>query len=139
MKIGFTGTQLGCSEEQFFSFRCFIEDLKPTEFHHGDCIGADSQAHRVVREISSPLFRINIIIHPPLNPDKRALCESDERRTPKDYLVRNRDIVNETDLLIACPKEANEIIRSGTWSTIRYAKKMGRVCRIICPDGSVLI
>jgi hypothetical protein len=50
---------------------------------------------------------------------------------------RNHDIVDETELLIACPGELAEAVRSGTWATVRYARKLGRPIVIFWPDGSV--
>jgi len=42
----------------------------------------------------------------------------------KTYLERNLDIVKNSSLLIACPINKNkEELRSGTWSTIRKARK----------------
>lgn len=54
---------------------------------------------------------------------------------PEDLLARNRDIVDETEILIACPGHMHEELRSGTWSTIRYAVKIQRPHIIIWPDG----
>jgi hypothetical protein len=39
------------------------------------------------------------------------------------YLERNKRIVDNVTLLIATPKEFHHTLRSGTWSTIRYAWK----------------
>lgn len=42
------------------------------------------------------------------------------RWAPKNpYMIRNQMIVDHSDMLIACPKEADHSVRSGTWSTIR--------------------
>ena len=68
----------------------------------------------------------------------RAFCKGDETRKQKDYLDRNHDIVDETELLIACPKEPEEITRSGTWATIRYARKKKKKLRIILPNGRMI-
>jgi hypothetical protein len=105
------------------------------EFHHGDCIGADAEAANIFRLCISP----NILVsHPPLNPSKRAYVLSAEVRPEKEYLERNQDIVNETAFLIACPKEfAGEELRSGTWSTVRYARKVGKRVTIVRPDGTI--
>lgn len=43
----------------------------------------------------------------------------------EDYLDRNREMVDGADVLIAFPKTAEEETRSGTWATIRYARKVG--------------
>lgn len=42
------------------------------------------------------------------------------RWAPKNpYMIRNQSIVDHSDMLIACPKEADHSVRSGTWATIR--------------------
>jgi hypothetical protein len=140
MNVGFTGTQKGWTKEQKDSFYRIIDKhdflIKPkywTSFHHGDCIGADWQAHFLI-----DLMKVPIVIHPPIKEDKRAFCQHyTEIRKQKEYLARNKDIVNETDVLIATPKEDKEIVRSGTWSTVRYARKKGKRIIIIYPDGMV--
>ena len=132
MKIGFTGTQTGMCKEQKKMLYNILTELKqsketlPTEFHHGDCIGADKEAHDIVQLIGG----IDLILHPPENDKKRAFCEGYARRAhPKPYLERNRRIVDSVDLLIVAPKEQEETLRSGTWSTYRYAKRtnVGRI------------
>jgi hypothetical protein len=52
-------------------------------------------------------------------------------------LVRNRSVVEAAfgGLLIACPK-GPEVWRSGTWATIRYARRRGCVPLIFWPDGT---
>jgi predicted Rossmann fold nucleotide-binding protein DprA/Smf involved in DNA uptake len=59
------------------------------------------------------------------------------QRAEKPYLARNRDIVLETIALIAAPAEPQERIRSGTWSTVRFAKKQGKTVILILPDGTI--
>lgn len=118
MKIGFTGTRKGMTDIQKELFTKLIIERNPIEFHHGDCIGADYDAHQNVSKLG-----IRIVIHPPIIPTYRAYCKSFNIFPPLPYMVRNRSIVNETDLLIACPKSNKEELRSGTWSTVRYARK----------------
>jgi len=60
------------------------------------------------------------------------------RRKAKPYLARNQDIVDETEVLIAVPAQKKEIVRSGTWATIRRARKAGRLIYFIFPDGRVV-
>jgi hypothetical protein len=122
MKIGFTGTQRGMTEEQVNSVAFFIAELNPTEVHHGDCIGADADFHKLVRATCP---QAKIVIHPPLNESKRAFCEGDEILPAKDYLVRNHDIVEASEVMIATPEQVTEQKRgSGTWATIRYSRKL---------------
>ena len=120
MKVGFTGTQKGMTIKQKRNFFRILKTIHFTEFHHGDCKGADKEAHDIV----ALFFKdVTIIIHPPDNDLKRAHCVGDVWCLPKPYLERNHDIVNECNILIAIPKNNNEVLRSGTWATIRYARK----------------
>jgi hypothetical protein len=78
---------------------------------------------------------VKIVGHPPNNPAKRAFVPCDESRTPKDYLTRNHEIVRETELLLAFPK-GKEQLRSGTWATVRLARKQKRTVVVFGPDGT---
>lgn len=132
MKVGFTGTQDGMTLAQRAACWNILDDLVPDEFHHGLCIGADEEAHGLVLQFPS----CEVHGHPPLNMSKMAKCQCDVLHAPKEYLVRNRDIVDATERLIATPKGAEEL-RSGTWSTVRYARTLGRRLYIVMPDGKV--
>ena len=119
MKIGFTGSRGGLSPDQTYKIVEVLSNCNPSEVHHGDCVGADEQFHNICRDLNIP-----IIIHPPTNESKRAFCEGGSLQKAKfSYLKRNQNIVDCCDLLIACPETATEKLRSGTWSTIRYARK----------------
>ncbi len=131
--IGFTGTQVGMTKPQFTSFFKVYKELGIKEFHHGDCIGSDAEAHVVARTHGSW-----IVIHPPSSFSKRAFCKGDVARRPAPYLERNKDIVADTQLMIATPKQMAEIQRSGTWATVRYARRKDREIFIIYPDGTVV-
>lgn len=132
MTSGFTGTQRGMTAAQAAVVRLLFSKLGVTELHHGDCIGADRHAHLIACEMG-----IRVIIHPPSNDSKRAFCKGDETRPERDYLTRNRDIVIESDVIIATPKEEKEVLRSGTWSTIRRARKRGKPTVIVSPSGKL--
>lgn len=131
--IGFTGTRNGMTIRQREMFGLLLklygaEDM----FHHGDCVGADREAH------SLALTRlIKIHIHPPEDPKARANCEGyTEIAEPKPYLDRNHDIVDACDVLFAMPSSREEEQRSGTWATIRYARKQEKALIVIWPDGA---
>ncbi len=133
--LGFTGTREGLTEKQYLALRSEISrrDLSPaTIFRHGDCIGADSDAHDVVRACS----HARIFGHPPDRAALRAYRQCDHLMPERPYLDRNRDIVNMSDELIACP-DGPERQRSGTWSTVRYAVKQHKPVTIIYPDGTL--
>ena len=134
MNIGFTGTRKGMTKHQKDKFRFILKMLTPNHFDlfiHGDCIGADDEADTIVRK-KYPSIRI--VLHPPTSDKYRAFCSSPNIYTypKKPYLVRNKHIVNKCDILIACP-EGKETLSSGTWSTIRYAFKIGKPTIIIPP------
>lgn len=132
-RIGFTGTQLGMTTEQIVAVDILLfDDLIAEWVHHGDCIGADADFHRLAK-----LSGLKTHGHPPINPNKRAWCDFDEIEEEKEYLDRNKDIVDAVDFMIACPKEFREQLRSGTWSTIRYARIQRKPGVIVWPDGKV--
>ena len=130
MIVGFTGTQEGMNALQKAMFVGVIARLCPAEFHHGDCIGADMEAHDLIRQ---HLPRCRIVVHPPDINDKRAYSECDDVRPAKPYLVRNKAIVFSCDELVAAPKSRIEELRSGTWSTIRAARKAGKPVHMVWP------
>lgn len=103
-------------------------------FHHGDCVGGDEEGHRIAERLSW-----QIGIHPPINEKHRAFCKSDHvvilMYEPLDYLARNHAIVKASSLMIACPGSLMEVLRSGTWATIRHAKAVGKPLLIIYPNG----
>lgn len=134
MKIGFTGTQIGINNKQAAALQKLVKHFQPKEVCHGDCIGADSFFHLIVR-FNLPLTVIRIF--PPVIDDKRAWCKADIVEPDGEYLDRNKKIVDATDMLLATPKEKEEQLRSGTWSTIRYAKKTNKPYIIVFPDGSL--
>jgi hypothetical protein len=104
-------------------------------FHHGDCVGADAEAHDSVRH---EFPKVVIVIHPPAKDTKRAFKKGDRSERPKQYLARNRDIARACQVLIATPKQDFEVNRSGTWSTVRYAREYGKKIYVILPDGEVV-
>jgi hypothetical protein len=123
MGIGFTGTSYRFPTlavgEQLITRLKQLWDEGEREFHHGDCIHMDEWAALRAREIG-----FTLICHPPLNDWKRAFVTSHLTLPPKPYLARNKDIVKCSRLLLACPNTQAEELRSGTWMTIRWARKM---------------
>lgn len=136
MNFGFTGTREGMTGRQWRALHDYLCSTEVTEAHHGDCVGSDAQFHGLVRLLHPTAC---IKIHPPLNPRHRAFCLGDLRFPRRDYLDRNKDIVDLSEYLIATPHELTERQRSGTWSTIRYARKQGRGILIVFPTGKLSI
>lgn len=83
------------------------------------------------------LIGFRIVGHPPIVTSKRAFFQCDELRDPLPYLARNHKIVDAVQEMLACPGEVMEQLRSGTWATIRYARRVGKPVHVILPDGRV--
>lgn len=139
MRVGMTGTRKGMSWQQLSMFRKMLDSLnsnpsiddKPA-FHHGDCIGADMEANSLAQEAGYRTYA-----HPPVISTNRAWCKSDVILPVADYMVRNRDIVEAVDRMLAAPKaEKEEFAGSGTWAAIRYTIQVQKPIMIIFPDGS---
>lgn len=129
MVIGFTGTSKGMDPYQKQKVLELLRELKPDLVRHGDCVGADTEFHQIASSLN-----ISTCIHPPDNDSKRSFCKSDSILPAKPYLNRNKDIVSMSNLLIATPETAKEVLRSGTWSTVRYAKRVDKEVIICNPD-----
>lgn len=132
VKVGFTGTRRGMTASQWASFtaliRKFCQKYERVEFHHGQCIGADEEAASIAKELGCW-----IVSHPPTNQKAMSDFAFDESRAPRPYLQRNHGIVDEADVMLAAPGEIEEQLRSGTWATIRYARRSGKPAEILYP------
>lgn len=132
--IGFTGNRFGLTEDQKFGIKSIFQHFDNINVSHGDCIGADTDFHNLCLEYRNlnPHKILTIQIFPPDDPKMRAFNSGDFLMPEKPYLKRNDDIINNSEILIACPIDKNhEILRSGTWSTIRKARKLGKQMYIL--------
>jgi hypothetical protein len=131
-QIGFTATRDGLTGPQLVALSEVLASLPPySEGHHGDAIGGDAAIHRMLKAMGW-----RIVIHPAYASRHRAFMQdADEKRRPKRPLDRNIDIVQETSRLIACPGGIGEEIRSGTWQTIRTARRLHKPITLVWPDG----
>lgn len=137
--VGFTGTRKGMTIAQHASVvkimlqhyarkKHYGEDYA---WHHGICIGADQQVH-----ILAKIFEFDVHGHPPEDRRYMAPCSHfNHVYSPQPYITRNHHIVNTCYLLVATPKEVEEIQRSGTWATVRYARNQGKDVIVINPLG----
>ncbi len=153
MIIGFTGSQSGRNPFQANEVMKCFDKFMPHTLHHGDCIGSDAETHYdfIRWHIKNNTQERTIIIHPPIDFKKRAMvtltmfgqfrddynnCKfkiNIKFREPFAYLERNRHIVDESEQIVATPKEVEHTLRSGTWATIRYAWKQKKTTIIIPP------
>jgi hypothetical protein len=105
------------------------------KLRHGDCIGGDAQLARIAKDLGYYL-----IAHPghPKDPNEtkyRAFTDfNDEIREIKPFIVRDKDMVDGAGLLLAAPYQDYEVTRSGTWTTVRYAKNEGVTVAFVYPS-----
>jgi hypothetical protein len=131
--LGITGTRNGTNDKQHLTLAAIVGFLMPDEAHHGDCVGVDAEFHDLIRELT----RAIIIVHPPSNPKKRAWKKGDFILKEKPFMVRDDDIIDESDLMIAVPFQFEEQGKgSGTWAVIRHTRKARKPLIIIWPDGT---
>ncbi len=136
MIVGFTGTRRGLTVDQKATFEGLMWD-RCHEFHHGSCCGADVEAAKIVRNTLKN--HVKIIGHPGPTGESCKVSSGvdDEVTKDKTHFARNRDIVNLSDELIACPGEMESPGYGGTWYTINYARKVKKPLTIVYPDGSI--
>jgi hypothetical protein len=120
------------TEKQREKLRMILQFYDAEEtFHHGDCVGSDKEAHDL-----AAARKMRIHVHPPDNDKARAHCYgAHETSEPKPYIERNHDIVDACNPIVATPETHEEELRSGTWATVRYARKKGKTVITIWPDG----
>jgi hypothetical protein len=136
--VGFTGTRSGLTPTQAATLRRVAQELAHHEdknrwLHHGDCVGGDLAAHN---EFGEQGFKV--CVHPPQEGKHRAMTVGDVHMAWKPNLERNMQIVFHSDVMVACPS-GPELLRSGTWATIRYARKAERPMMLILPTGSITL
>ena len=128
IKVGFTGTRSGMSDKQKDEVKSALfnsEKYNVTHIFHGGCIGADIDFHDMC------FGHTKIVVYPghsakdPENMENRGEIQgADTVYVSQTHFKRNRDIVDNCDVLFATPYNDNG--QGGTWYTINYAKKVGK-------------
>lgn len=137
--IGFTGTHIGMKPAQmdatFALLRSLLSLYPESVLRHGDCVGADAEA-----DAMASLLGIPRIAYPCTLESMRAHRElrgarlGDDPRPPRS---RNARIVALSTVLVAAPRTPKEVVRSGTWMTVRIAERAQKTVWIVWPDGRV--
>lgn len=109
-----------------------LAQWKPAELHHGDALGADAEMHTLAREAG-----VRIVVHPANVPRHRAFSDGDRVHPPRAKTVRDRAVVDASDILLATPASPDvDGPDSGTWYTIQYALFVGCSVVVVWPDGT---
>lgn len=126
MIVGFTGTRRGMTGAQSDTVMRLLRSFHTpgAVFHHGADLGADHEASLLAERVG-----YEVVPHP--------------GGTAKENIERNHLIVELCQVLFAAPAGA-EVLRSGTWATIRFARGLlvkkptggSRPVVIAWPDGT---
>ena len=146
--ISFTGSRHGCTAPQFAALTRHLEAVRENQISqtmtaiHGGCIGADRQFHDICRERLWGTA-VRIVIHPASNVPKELTdwSDADELLPARSTREQNEAIVRAArGLLLACPAGVENDpgqLRSGTWQTVRMARRLGVGLVVVMPDGSI--
>ena len=138
--VGFTGARGGMTPAQALAVEGLLAGFaaeQPTRGLcglHGDCVGADADFDAICKRRG-----IVVKIRPAAIPGMRAGCDSEALAEPRPPLVRNREIVADSGVLIACPRTREEVLRSGVWATIRAMRRKGGKVYLALPDGTLVV
>lgn len=138
--VAFSGTRRGMTTFQIESVDQLLGEFDPSRAAHGMCVGADEHFHRILRDRFGKAVHVEGFPGLDMNgngPKTRWKLDVDHHAQPELYLVRNHWIVLYGEVLVATP-DGPERQRSGTWSTVRYARSINRPVYIVRPDGSII-
>jgi len=121
----FTGTRNGMSALQLRFLEAILRSGLIDKLMHGMCKGGDEQADAIAKRFG--IYRIGYPADDSVSEHWRMDLDCDEIMDPAPPLARNRVMAARCGFLIAAPKQQKEIMRgSGTWATIRYARKQDK-------------
>jgi hypothetical protein len=119
--------------------------LHVTEFTTGAAFGVDTLAARIavvrlpdtVHRIVAPAKLHNDELAPALIRDYGSNRRIELVQMPEgsSYLDRNEYMVDLCDVLLAFPDTEREMLRSGTWHTVRAARRKGKVIKFFPLNG----
>jgi len=131
---GFTGTRAGMTEKQKDLTRACLTLGQPAIIRHGAAYGADREFHAIWRE---ELPRRFADVWPADDKSRKLFDDQDNVAVNPVLppLQRNEEIVKRSKYMIATPHTQQEELRSGTWATVRCARRLEKPCLIIWPNG----
>lgn len=135
-RIVTTGTRQGMNMRQWLAMNWYLHMLTPELVRHGDCLGSDAQVHDIV-EACLPTCETHV--HPCDLSQFRAYRMGNYVYPSARPIPRNHHMVDHTDVTIATPFEDEPVLRSGTWSTIRYSMSSQHPTILLSRSGRVSV
>jgi hypothetical protein len=142
-RIGFTGTRVGMSPQQVRSLATILTVFyvpNQSILNNGLAKGADAMSLNIAYELGYQIFGYpsNLSGHDTLHRLLVPKCHYVAK--PMNPLDRNKVIVDNSDRMIACPKDIDEEeVRSGTWHCVRYAMSVRKPVILVGTDGAVRV
>jgi len=137
-----TGTRHGGTPYQIASVGWLWSRYGIKELHDGDSIGVDEQLYYL-----GHAFGAHITLHPPTNEKYRAFCglldcvlidpEHTTILPEKGYHARDRDMVDEAEVIVSVQWKPVELDYGGTRYTTDYAREQGKPLALIWPNGHI--
>lgn len=137
MRYSVTGVSRQLTAAERALVRRVIADLRDaTEITTGCAEGVDTVAHIAAMHSQTHVYKRLCV---PAAPHNTALVTMQRQwhdhviverclagsTNADSYMIRNGRLVNHADVLIAFPATDKEELRSGTWATIRRARRAG--------------
>lgn len=120
----FTGTRNGMSALQIRFLTAVLKSGLIEVLVHGMCRGADEQADAIAKRFH--IYRAGYPADDSVSTQSRKNLDCEEIMDPSPPLDRNRVMVDRGEFLIGAPQQEKEVLRSGTWAAIRYARKQDK-------------
>jgi hypothetical protein len=132
--IGFAGTLKQPTQRQADQLckALFYHREAHSVMHNGGCTGSEEYALRYWLACKGAVW-----LHPPMQTTHRAAVPYGIANPPATYLRRYMQIVLATDVMIICPSQQREVVRSSTWAALRYAQDADKAFFLILPCGTV--
>ena len=139
MRLAFTGTRAGMTVPQMEVIEDLLRNRTEWKAHgNGLCLGADTQMFTLVLNLRPDMARKGFPSDIPTAQARHYYDQCHELDPIRPPLERNQVMVDWATgggLLLATPKEKVEQLRSGTWATVRYARKADLPIIFVFPDG----
>lgn len=127
--VGFTGTSRALTVEECAYVRAVVAGIDADRYVTGGALGVDTVVHLVAAGLRPSAEHLVLVPDAPWSEDtaERATVERvpGGKTAGESYMLRNDAIVAAADLLVAFPETAAGSLRSGTWATVRRARRAG--------------